>query len=890
MNIIVSHYDPDFDAVASMVAVEKLYPDSMKIISGVPEENVKKFLDKFSNIFNFTSEKSIKLNEITGLIVVDTQIPDRIGRFGKLMYKKNIKLYIYDHHPKKRENITPELFISEEIGATSTILTHLLNEQGINLRPEEATLLMLGIYEETGGLRYVNTKSKDFQAASILLGFGADLSVVSNYMTQKMDIDHTRMLSQLLDSLELVNIHGFKVYFATASFNNYIKDVSFLIHKIRELENIGIIFSLIEMQGKIHLIARSNNKFVDVGEIAANFSGGGHPTAASSVLHGITLSQAKEKIIEFLHNNLKKEYIAADIMTSHIKTIIPDARIKDAKEYMVKANFNTLPVIEDGKLIGIITRMDLDKALFHHFGDYPVKYYMSTDLITVSPSSSLSEIQKIFARDNIGRLPVTIDDKLVGLITRTDLLRAIHDNYIETLNHQIQESQYPTSRIRVRYLESTIPHDILKIIYQIGKLASDNKINVFLVGGFVRDILLGIENFDIDIVVESEGPKFAKILSGYFDARYIIHDKFATGVIMIPNGIKIDISTARLEYYETPGALPTIELASIKQDLSRRDFTINAMAISLNENGFGELIDFFCGQQDLKNKKIRVLHNLSFVEDPTRIFRAIRFEQRFGFKIDRHTENLIKHAVKSEFFDYVAFERIREELIIMLNEQKPVRAIQRIYEFDELKFIDPAFSGRNIDYALFERIEDAITWYKLSFFKTEIKNWIIYFMGLIAKLPVTVIFRICSKLKIQKKDMHIVIGTMKNCYIVINALSRNITKNSFLYMLLRPYTTEGLLFLMALTNQQEAKEKISLYISNLRHIKIEFTGQDIINSGLKPSPYFKKILYILLMEKVNGKIMGLDQERERFYKLVDAYRNKKYNDRNSIKKSKKLNT
>jgi len=877
MNVVVSHFDPDFDAIASMVAVEKLYTHCVKIISGSPEENVRKFLDKFSHLFSFSPEKSVKISDVTGLIVVDTQMPDRIGKFGKLMAKKNVSLYIYDHHPKKLAGIVPDLAVIEETGSTSAILTHILNERCINLRPEEATLLMLGIYEETGGFRYVNTKPEDLTAASILLKFGADLTLVSSFMAQEIDMDRTKILTQLLDSLELVNVHGFKIYFATASLNHYVKDISFLVHKIREIENIGIIFSLIEMQGKVHLIARSNHRFVDVGEVAMRFGGGGHPTAASAVLHGIALSQAKELILEFLHNNIKREYIAADIMTSHVKTINPDTKIKDAKDYMIKANINTLPVVNEDKLIGIVTRMDLDKALFHRFGEYPVKHYMSTDLLTVYPSATLSEIQKIFAKDNIGRLPVTDGDKLTGLITRTDLLRAIHDNYLESSDSEIEESRYPASKVRVRRLESTIPQDILKVIYDIGVLASKNSINVFLVGGFVRDILLGNTNYDIDIVVEGQGIRFAKILSDYFNARYIVHEKFATGVIMLPCGIKIDLSTARSEYYESPGALPTIELASIKQDLSRRDFTINAMAIRLTENGFGELIDFFCGQQDLKNKKIRVLHNLSFIEDPTRIFRAVRFEQRFGFKIDKHTENLIKHAVTSEFFECVAFERIRDELIIMLDEEKPIRAIHRMYEFDELKFIDTAFSGKNIEEKLFERIGDTIAWYKLSFFRTEIKKWLIYFMGMVVKLPVTVVFRICKKLKIQKNDLKIVIETIKNCFAVISVLERDIKKKSFVYRLLKPYSLEGLIFLMALTDNPHVKEKISLFITHLRDIKVSFTGNDILKRGLKPSPAYKKIFNILLNEKIDGKITSQENEEERFYKLVDAYRDKKYN-------------
>ena len=170
-----------------------------------------------------------------------------------------------------------------------------------------------------------------------------------------------------------------------------------------------------------------------------------------------------------------------------------------------------------------------------------------------------------------------------------------------------------------------------------------------LVGGFVRDLLLRIDNFDIDIVIEGDGIRFAKELARRFGARTRVHKEFGTAKVLFPGGFKVDVASARLEYYRAPAALPIVEHSSLKLDLYRRDFTINTLAISLNTNTFGELIDFFGAQRDIKEKSIRVLHSLSFVEDPTRVFRAVRFEQRFRFHIGKFTVNLIKNAVKMSF-------------------------------------------------------------------------------------------------------------------------------------------------------------------------------------------------------------------------------------------------
>ncbi len=870
MIIVVSHQNPDFDSIASMVAVQKIYPACKMVIVGTAEENVQKFLNDFSTDFSFYTEKMIPLDEVETLIVVDTQ--SRIGKFEKLFKKKNVKIHIYDHHPKKDFLIDMQTCLCEEVGSSTTILTKIIMKEKINLRPEEATLMMLGIYEETGGLRYVSTTPDDMEASANLLRFGADIDLVNSYLTHKMDMERTRILSQFLSSLDKIVIHGFDIYIMTASFGHFVKDISFLLHKVREIENIGIVFALIEMEGKIHLIARSNHRFVDVGVIASHFGGGGHASASSAVIQNTPLPQAKEQLISFIHSNIKKQYTAKDIMTYPVKHITEKTKVFRAKDIMVKANINTLPVLKNNRLVGIITRMDLDKALFHGFGESAVTNYMSIDPITAPPDTSVTKIQEIFNLNNIGRLPIIKEGKLAGIITRTDILRTMQNHYNEI---SLKETNYQkTTKTLKKRFEQSVPPKIVAVIKKISELADQFGYRVYLVGGFVRDLIMGIKNFDIDLVVESEGLGFAKILAQYYGADYVTHEKFATGTVKISDTIKVDIATARSEYYESPGALPTIELASIKHDLSRRDFTINAMTIKLNKDGFGELIDFFNGQQDIKNKKIRVLHNMSFIEDPTRIFRAVRFEQRFGFDIDKHTEKLIKHAVGSDLFDRIAYQRIRDELIAIFNEKKPLKAIKRICQFDELKFIHPIFTGKKIDTTLFERIDNSITWFKLSFLKIKIDTWVVYFMGIVSKLPEQTVLEICQKMKIQNKHTDKIVDTIKNSHKVLPELEKNIIKNSLLYKLLLPFSTEGLLLLMALSDKKSVREKISHYLTYLKKTELTISGKDLIKYGLKPSKNFTKILNILLMEKLDKKINTPQQEQKRVKELISIYKNK----------------
>ena len=879
MKIITSHINPDFDAISAMVGINKLFTGARKVLIGTPEKNIARFLHDFHSFFSFYQEKDINIDEVNELILVDTHSENRIGKFKVLINNNSIPVHIYDHHPDQNKAINNVVtYIHEIQGASTTIIVDLLLKQRINITPEEATLFMLGIYEETGGLKYVSTTSKDLYIASKLLTYGADLTLVTKYLTHKMDEKLTKILSQLLANLEYITVHGFQICFMTAYFEKYIKDISFLLHKVREIESIGILFALIEMEGKIHIIARSNHKFVDVGKILKNFDGGGHPSASSAVMRDITLSKAKEKIIEYLYTILKTEYSAKDIMSSPVKSIHPDLTVNEAKDSMIKANINTLPVIKDHHVSGIITRMDLDKAIFHRLGKTAVKNYMSTNIVSVSPDTPLSDIQKNFSIHNIGRLPVIENGKLMGIITRTDLLRALHDNYLEW---DVTEKHHPVFHpplrsISDRYVKK-IPSDILKIILTIGKLADKHNYKTYLVGGFVRDILLGINNFDIDIVVEDDGIKFSKIVAAHYKCKTVAHKKFGTAVITISDAVKIDVSTARTEYYQSPGALPIVEFSSIKHDLSRRDFTINAMALRITSKGFGELIDFFGGQQDLKNKIIRILHNLSFIEDPTRILRAIRFEQRFGFHIEKHTEHLIKRAVKYNLYNKISHERIRDELIIIMNEPKPIKAIRRIYEFDEMKFIDPVFCGKKLNTPLFERIEDSITWFHLSYLKTPVKIWIVYFMGLFSDIEIKYSARICKKMTLQKKYKEIIIISLKKAEKIIKKLSVPKQKNSVIYKCLIEIPTEGLLYIMSLSSNPLIREKISYFLSHLKNIKISIDGNYLKKNKLPPGKYYRKVLDTILFEKIDKKIDNLEQERNRADKLIDEYFRKNYN-------------
>ena len=225
------------------------------------------------------------------------------------------------------------------------------------------------------------------------------------------------------------------------------------------------------------------------------------------------------------------------------------------------------------------------------------------------------------------------------------------------------------------------------LLQTTGELAERRRVRVYAVGGFVRDLLLGIPNLDLDMAVEGNGIRFAKTLTQRFKAHVTLHERFGTATVTFADGHTFDVATARTESYASPAALPTVRPSSLREDLCRRDFTINTLAIRLNAPHFGELLDLHRGLQDLKDKTIRVLHGLSFIDDPTRVFRAIRYEQRLGFQLDRNTAVLMTEAVKMGLVHRLSPSRLSAELLHVLSEREPVRMIARLADFNLLQFI-----------------------------------------------------------------------------------------------------------------------------------------------------------------------------------------------------------
>ena len=865
MEVITTHVNADFDAFASMMAAKKLYPDAILAFAGSQEKSLRDFfLSSAFYAFKWEKLKDIDLKKVKRLILVDIRQRNRIGKFSMIAGKSGIDLHIYDHHPPSKEDLHGSVEVVKEVGATVTILCQMLKKKKIPISPDEATIMMLGIYEDTGNLTFSSTHKDDYLAAAYLLSKGADLNLISDILIKEFTAEQITILNELVESATAYAINGMDVVLAKVSSDTYISDFAVLVHKFREMENIDVLFVLARMEDRVYLVARSRKREVDVGEVAKEFGGGGHSSAASAAIKDLTLIQVEEQLKSILHNKIYPPRVARDFMSSPLKTVDADEALSEAGQIMTRYNVNVLPVIKRGRLVGLISRQVIEKASHHGLKDLPVEEYMIREFSVVGPETLWSSIQKIIIESNQRFLPVTEKRKLVGGITRTDLLRVLHTDLAEEPHYLFEQGASASLRqkkVMTRQMEEQLPKDIMHILRDLGVVAEKMGVNAYIVGGFARDVLLRRENLDIDVVIEGDGIEFARKVASKHNGRVRIHKTFGTAVITFTDGFKIDVASARLEYYEYPAALPQVEMSSIKLDLYRRDFTINTLAIRLNPSFFGELIDFFGARKDIKEKTIRVIHNLSFVEDPTRILRAIRFEQRFGFRIGKLTLSLIDNAVRLNFLDRLDGRRLFSELILMLQGDEAILNVKRLNEFDILRFIHPKISFDSSAKVLLGNIGEVISWYELSFLEEKYERWKIYFLALIENLQESEILSLCKNLSMSEKEKKELLRSRDHARnALVKMAKQRSLKNSELYHLLSPLTTECLLYLMAKVTRNEAKKSFSKFLTKLKHTKIKTTGEDLKKLGLLPGKLYKRILDNLLNARLDGKVQNKRDE------------------------------
>jgi tRNA nucleotidyltransferase (CCA-adding enzyme) len=869
MHLISTHIGADFDAFAAMIAASKLHPEARLFFPGSREESLRRMLE--SGLFEFSElkRKDIDPAALTRVILCDVRQKERIGILADWLEENpDVEVWAYDHHPDTGSDVeTRGGRVDPAIGSTSTLMVEELRSRGLAVSSSEADLLLLGIYEDTGSLTYATTSPRDFEAAVWLLAQGGDLATVRRFVSRQLDPERLEILHRMTQRLEVHRIHGHRIGLVEVDLETYVEELAPLVSRCLEIFELPVLFALFG-EGTdgdhVTLIARGDLEGFDLGEFLAGFAGGGgHATAASARIKGGTTLETRERLLAELRGALPPAERARDLMISPFVEIPAGTSVDEAKRHLNTRRVNAAPVLDQDRVVGIATRQTLDAAIQHGMGGRPVETVMSLELEWIDPSASADEVgERMLARHPRFLLVGDPAGRPLGLITRMQVLRHLHgrlsglDRRVDRRTGQLRERKEKIARL----LDERLPPFLRELIERIAAVSRRQGIPVHLVGGFVRDLLLGRENRDLDLVVEGDGLGFAALLAEELGGRVRTHPAFLTAVVVDPEGFHIDIATARSEFYRAPAALPEVQTSALRQDLFRRDFTINTLAIRLGPGETPELIDYFGGRQDLKEKTLRVLHSLSFIDDPTRVLRAVRLELRLGCHLSAETLRLVEVALGEGIFDQLSGSRLRDELKLLLDDPAlALRGLERLAELDLLRVLHPRIGLEEEARERLRGARAAWDWYHLEgLTDPPVRVWRLHLMALAGGLDEPDLVRLADRLMIAGEDRRLLTGFPSRLETARRTLARPDLLPHQAAEALEPLVGEELLLLLA-EPDEAVRAWVRRDLTELRRFALGIRGADLIAAGFRPGPGIGDALKATRRARLDGRVGAGDE-------------------------------
>ncbi len=853
MQVIILDDRTDLDALASAYGITLFEKDTYIILSHVLSPSVRLVLNRFKEKFKqkIVKEKDIKNIKLSKIYLVDTNDISVVREF----IKRKIPVEIYDHHPvlAKKEGI---LYHIQMVGSATTLVVEEIIKRHIDIDPDDATILAIGIYEDTGSFTYNMTTARDLKAAAFLIEKGADLDFIRNVIEEKIDEDIAHIIEQLIENIHFLESGEKRVIITYATYDKYVQDISSVFHLIKPFEEADAVFAVVNFSGKITIIGRSKTKEIDAGRILSFFGGGGHYAAASATIKGLTTNDVIRYLEDILLIEGFSDLTIKDIMNKNFDTVLIDQKISDIPDKLLEEPV-LIVVDKENKFSGVIFPKVVKNAVKHGLSSAPVENFVIDEIVVFFPETRILEAEKQLSKYSQDFFPVIKDGYPVGVVSRFDILKAAHGKIFDTEKEVfISRQRLTPKKINFkRQLKKYIPENILQELKHIGKIAKKLGFKAYLVGGIVRDILLGKKNLDIDIIVEGDAIKLVKAYAKEKQYSFHIFEEFMTGQVKLPDGLKFDFATARKETYDYPGAYPKVEKASIKEDLFRRDFTINTLAVDITEGSFGILLDYFNGVRDLKDRVIRILHQLSFVEDPIRILRALRFAGRLGFRLGKTTEKLLKLAVEQNILKTAPAGRVNLELNLTFEEDKVIDIIILMNNYRVLHQLIPEFFLDEKREEILVKLRDLIISFRL-FFKLEIDKTSLYLLALMYHLPLDISYRFLEDYFFHKAK-----PLFKEFHEKKEILTSIPDKDSQLYNLIKNIKKDVLIFLCAIS-EIEISQRVIDILKKEQEKKFIISGKDLKEIGLKPSPLFNQIIEDVFKKFLDGEIKNRKQALE----------------------------
>jgi tRNA nucleotidyltransferase (CCA-adding enzyme) len=898
MRIILTHEQADFDALASLLGAGLLDEAAIPVLPSRMNRNVCAFINLYGAELPFIERRDLPQEPIETVTLVDTQAMASVRGVGT-----HTPVHVIDHHPL-RTALPPNWTLTLlETGANTTLFVESLREKDAQLSTVQATLLLMGIYEDTGSLTYTRTTSRDIRAAAFLLDEGASLRIAIDFLNHPLSLAQQEIYDTLRSQAVSIPVHGHSITIACGDARELDEELSTIAHKLRDLLDPDGLFLLVKTHSGIQMIARSTTDSIDVAEITARFGGGGHSRAAAGLIRGQNLEKVRQDLIRILPQYVHPAVTVAQIMSRGPQVLGPSVLAEEAAARMQRYGYEGYPVVKDGRVVGLLTRRAVDRSLSHKL-NLPAASLMDAGEVTIQPQDSIDYLQRLMTESGWGQVPVVHPEtgEIIGIVTRTDLLK--------TLNHEARYSGFQNLGSR---LEKALPPERLVLLKAIAAAAREQHAALYLVGGFVRDLILDRPSLDFDLVVEGDAISLAHILASHYGGHVTSHSRFGTAkwfparrtqassvnprdsadkpyppleVNRLPRSI--DLISARTEFYTHPTALPTVERGSIKLDLHRRDFTINTLALRLDGHHYGELHDYWGGLNDLRLNLVRCLHSLSFVDDPTRMLRAVRFEQRFDFKIEERTLQLLIEA--RPLIERVSGDRIRHELDHILDEQRSTQMLARLADLGLLKSIHPDLSWGNWIQSKIEALQGLCPQSFWGFekygsgvkpsqsgadrenqpvgVKIPLKSALAYALWLVRLSPNRA-GNVLTRLKIPRGLTEEILAACRLWLLMPSLRSEPVSIKT---TRLDEYPPLAVYTVYLASSDPSQREMLITYASRWRMLVPSITGEDLIARGLRPGPHFRTILGELRSAWLDGKINSPDEEANLLEKLINSSR------------------
>lgn len=809
-----------------------------------------------------TSFTEIDFDQIKVVYLVDIIYSKHSPEVVNIISSKNIASVIYSQR-KAKLPFKPEHKKLGSLSLTSALVAG-LRLRNFMFTKEDMQLFWMAITEKTRSGLATESTEIDIDTLCFLGRYNLPVADLSNSLVIGLSKAQKELYNNMLKSVEYLGENSLTGLVIVENKLN-VFDVEPLADAVWSDLSVPNLFILFSYKTTAAVWARSSSSYKNYFDLFRLFRPTRNRSWVNFTIKKTGFQNQKTFFTKLVTERAARERCASDFMAVSPVCVESGESVTTSLNLMLKYNIMSLVVLSNGKFDGIIARTDIDRAMQMQLPDAETGEFSNKNVPVVSPETPLSTIRKLMTLRNVMKLPVVDGEKVIGLITSRELLRAIdNDMSVCRLSDEIE---LPNRKQLLSYLKRVFPLKFIHLLTKIGKISKEQNLKAYIVGGFVRDLLLEKKNLDLDIVILGDAISFAEYISEKLDCDFKVFDRFHTARIYVDE-MKIDFSSARIEHYSTPGALPKVEFSGLANDLNRRDFSVNALALSLMPENFLELEDFFGGYFDLKNKSLRILNQLSFIEDPTRLFRAIRFMSRFNFEMEKDTRRSFDMAISKDVAAILSKKRIGAEISRSLNEEYPHKVVKLLFEEGLMKYLDPELVDTSVLPIRFRLVAGLIRRFKVL--NEEIDAEAIYWTGLLSVLSTESVVPLLDAVGISHGRKKIITQSLSVLGEIQNKLAGIAEHDNLaLYEALSEFYLETLISIIVFSLDRKNARKVLYFIGDVRGTKCQVSGKDMIEAGIPEGPHISVIFRKILVRKLSGEELTKEEELNYAIKLYE---------------------